>query len=260
MDQRQISPEILLSVDLTVRYRGGQPALQAVQMDVFRGEILGLAGESGSGKSTLGMALAGLLRSTGANVSGRVEFRGRNLLGLREKELAAIRGSEVTYVMQNAGSALNPKLRLGTQFREAWRAHRAGESWVTPALATMCQLGLPADAQFLRKYPQELSVGMAQRVLLALATLHSPKLLILDEPTSALDLACRADVLRLVRGLNDRGVTIIFISHDHLALAAICDRVSVLARGCLVETLRPEELLNRSSEVLCGRSRGVALV
>ena len=230
---------VLLDAVLTVDYRGRLQALRDVRLSVSPGEILGLAGESGSGKSTVALALMNLVGRRGGAVHGRVLWRGSDLLAAGERDLRRVRGREIALMLQNPMAALNPRLRLATQFREAWLAHAAGSGvWQERALDTLARLGLAADEAFLRRYPGELSIGMAQRVLLALTVLHRPKLLIADEPTSALDVITQSEVLGLFRRLRaDFGMSLLIISHDLPALASVCDRITVLRSGELVETL-----------------------
>lgn len=228
---------------LAVRLAAGYPAAPAVLRDVrFRiapGEILGLVGQSGSGKSTLALAILALLRLKGGTARGEVLFRGRNLLELPEAAMRRIRGREIGLVFQSPCSALNPVLRIGTQLAEAWRAHgdargRAAEEHL---LATLAGVTLPADRAFLRRYPRELSVGQAQRVLIGLAILHRPSLLIADEATSALDAITQREVLALVARLSrERGMAVLYISHDLLSVASLCGRVAILHEGEVVES------------------------
>ena len=181
-------------------------------------------------------------------MTGSVKLDGVELVGMRERDLRAIRGRRIALVSQSSLSALNPALRLKTQFGEVWRAHRKDGDWRERAAATLELLRVPAPPEFFERYPAELSVGMAQRVLVALALLHEPDLLIADEPTSALDLVTQAELLALFRRLRDeRGLSILFISHDLLALAAVCDRVAVLRSGTLVEIVEAGRLLTAPS-------------
>lgn len=236
--------EGLLTCDLSVTYGRNGAGVSGIRFDVRRGEIFGIAGESGSGKSTIALALLGLARRRGAHASGSVLFEGRDLLTMPEREVRRLRGSRISLVSQSAASALNPALRLRTHFREVWRAHRKSGDWVASAAPVLNLLGVPATPEFLDKYPFELSVGMAQRVLVALGLLLDPALLIADEPTSALDLVTQSDLLRLFSDLRERrGLSIIFISHDLLALASVCDRMAVLRSGRLVEILEGPDVL-----------------
>ena len=239
----------LLSCDLSVTYGRSGAGVTDIRFDLQRGEIFGIAGESGSGKSTIALSLMGLAARRGARASGTVLFEGRDLLSMSERELRKIRGSGMSLVFQSAGSALNPALRLRTHFREVWRAHRDSGDWVRSAAPVLHLLGVPATPEFLDRYPFELSVGMAQRVLVALALLLEPSLVIADEPTSALDLVTQSDLLRLFADLRTtRALSIIFISHDLLALASVCDRIAVLRSGRIVEILNGPDLLANPKE------------
>jgi ABC-type glutathione transport system ATPase component len=241
---------VLLDALLSVDYPGRPGALREVGLRVLDGEILGLAGESGSGKSTVALALMNLSTRRGGRVSGRVLWKGTDLLAAGEGELRRLRGREIALMLQNPMAALNPGLRLGTQFREAWRAHApASPEWQERALDTLARLGLAADQKFLRLYPAELSIGMAQRVLLALTVLHRPKLLIADEPTSALDVITQSEMLALFRRLRSEfGMSLVIISHDLLALASVCDRITILRAGEVIETLPAGGLFTAAQE------------
>jgi ABC-type dipeptide/oligopeptide/nickel transport system ATPase component len=147
-------------------------------------------------------------------------------------------------VSQSSISALNPALRIGTHFQEAWRAHRRDAAWRQPAEYLLESLRISPTAEFFSRFPRELSIGMAQRVVIALGMLHNPALLIADEPTSALDLATQNELLDLFRRRRaDQGMAVLFVSHDLLALMAICDRIAVLRHGELVEVLPGKEFL-----------------
>ncbi|MBY0506836.1 MAG: ABC transporter ATP-binding protein [Bryobacteraceae bacterium] len=225
----------LLRTKLTVHYANKPRALDAVEFAMDESETLSLIGPSGSGKSTLGLALLGLIGLKGGRAEGQVEWRGRNLLELPEREWRRVRGREMALVPQSPLASLNPALRLGSHFADAWRAHATGQ-WRGRALEALAAVSLPADDAFLDRYPAQLSVGQAQRLLVALALLHRPALLIADEPTSALDSVTVAEVLDLFRQVNrEHGTAILFISHDLLTVASLCQRVAILEAGCLVE-------------------------
>ena len=221
-----------LSVSLSAKYRTGKPVLQDLVLNMRRGEILGLVGGSGSGKSTLALAILGLLDPKRCAVVGSVHLNGRELLALSGRQMRHLRGREISLVLQSPSSALNPMLRIGTQMREAWRAHQRnndGKAEIEVALHSVC---LRSDDEFLKRYPSEISVGQGQRLLIAMAILHSPALLIADEPTSALDPLTQIEILALFQDINRRwGTAILLVSHDLAAVESICHRIAVLHEG-----------------------------
>ena len=228
----------LLHIRLSIDYPGRPGVLDDAMLDLRPGEIVGLVGESGSGKSSLALALLRLLDLKGGRASGSIWFNGRDLMQATQREMRGFRGKEIAFVPQSPTSYLNPALRLGDQMAEAWKAHRKASRTETEweLRRAIGQVGLPTDRAFLRRYPGEVSVGQAQRVLIAMAVLHQPALLIADEPTSSLDLISQADVLRLLSRLNQElGMGILFISHDLLSIAGFCDRVAILHQGRIVE-------------------------
>jgi ABC-type dipeptide/oligopeptide/nickel transport system ATPase component len=228
----------LLSAHFSVRYAGKPPVLRDVQLEINGGEVLGLVGQSGSGKSTLAMAILGLLDKKRSQSEGTIRFQDSDLLQLSERELRGLRGRAVSLVLQSPLSSLNPALRIRTQLKEAWRAHAMGTSAdCTNAIrASLQSVSLPADDEFLRKYPSQMSVGQAQRVLIAMAVMHRPALLIADEATSALDVITQSEILALFRELNrSTGMAILYISHDLASVAGICDRIAILHQGEIVE-------------------------
>jgi ABC-type dipeptide/oligopeptide/nickel transport system ATPase component len=229
----------LLSISLTVRYAGKPEVLRNACLSIEPGETVGLAGQSGSGKSTMALAILGLMNRRTASVSGEVLFNGRDLLKASEKQLRAVRGKEIALVLQSALSSLNPSMTVGGHLWEAWRAHSSEgrEVWRQRVFQLLEDVSLPANEDFLGRRPRELSVGIAQRVLIAMSVLHRPSLLIADEPTSALDVITQSETLKLFQGMNVRfGMAILFISHDLLAVASLCRRVAILHRGTIVET------------------------
>ncbi len=202
-------------------------------LDVREGEIVGLVGRSGEGKSTIALAILGLLGLKGGHVRGDLRFEARDLLKLDARGWRGVRGKLIGLVPQSPLASLNPNLRLGAQLHEAWCAHERG----TPDARSLLEsASLSSDTAFLRQYPRDLSVGMAQRFLIALAVLHSPPLLLADEPTSALDAITQAEILSLFRKLNrEQGIAILYISHDLASVASLCHRVAILHEGRIVE-------------------------
>ena len=236
---------ILLSAHLSVRYGDKSPVLRDVQFEIERGEVLGLVGQSGSGKSTLAMAILGLLDKKRSPAQGTIRFEDSDLLQLSERELRALRGRSIALVLQSPLSSLNPALKIRTQFKEAWRAHASGTSadCANAIRSSLQSVSLPADDDFLRKYPSQMSVGQAQRVLIAMAVMHRPALLIADEATSALDVITQSEILALFRELNrSTGMAILYISHDLASVAGICDRIAILHHGEIVECGATEQI------------------
>jgi oligopeptide transport system ATP-binding protein len=233
-------PVLLRARSLTVCYSSGGRelrALDAVDIDLTEHECLGVVGESGSGKTQLLLAVLGLLGPV-ARVSGSVAYRGEELVGSPAARLAALRGRRIAMVFQDALSALNPHLNVVTQLTEGARRHlqlgrRAAHARASELLANV-QINEPARR--LRQYPHELSGGMRQRVLIAMALMCDPEILLLDEPTTALDVTVQAQVLELLQVLRKRtGVASVFVTHDLAALAPMADRVAVMYAGRIVE-------------------------
>ena len=239
-------PDVLLAAHLSVRY-GEKPAvLRDVEFEIRRGEILGLVGQSGSGKSTMAMSILGLLDRKRAKIEGTIKFDDLDLLTLRERDLRSLRGRKIALVLQSPLSSLNPALKIRTQLREAWRAHASGPAAVCDSAirAALQSVSLPSSEEFLHKHPSQMSVGQAQRVLIAMAVMHRPALLIADEATSALDVITQSEILALFRELNrTSGMAILYISHDLASVAGICDRIAILHEGQIVETGTTEQVL-----------------
>ena len=238
----------LLSLSLSADYVGKPGVLRDLRLDMQQGEILGLVGESGSGKSTLALSILRLLDLKGGKASGSVRLNGRELMALSESEMREIRGRDIGLVLQSPMSSLNPALRIATQVYETWRAHKPGnrKECAHRFLEILRHLNLDVDEKFLTRKPAQLSVGQAQRVLIAMAVLHHPMLLLADECTSALDLITQKEVLNIFRELSQTmGTGILFISHDLLAVSSLCHRIAILYQGELVEVGLTSEILTR---------------
>jgi peptide/nickel transport system ATP-binding protein len=237
----------LLSARISASYAGKQ-VLRHVQIEIQRGEVLGLVGQSGSGKSTLAMSILGLLDRKRTRIEGSIRFEESELLQLSERELRNLRGRAISLVLQSPLSSLNPALKIKTQLKEAWRAHTNGtKTECANAIGSALQsVSLPSTEEFQRKYPSQMSVGQAQRVLIAMAILHRPALLIADEATSALDVITQSEILQLFRELNrSTGMAILYISHDLASVAGICDRIAILHQGEIVESGTTEQIFTR---------------
>ena len=236
----------LLRVNLSAAY-GQKPVLKEVRFELWQGEVLGLVGASGSGKSTLALSLLGLLPWRGGLVSGDVLLNDQNLLALPESKLRALRGSRIALIPQSPMSALNPAISLQNHFVAAWQAHeKSGSAAFMPRVqALLSEVQLPSDTEFLRRRPSQVSVGQAQRVLIALALLHNPAVIIADEPTSALDPVTQIQVLNLLKQTNRKhGTSLLYVSHDLISVLQLSDRVAVLHNGTIVETLPVSEIGN----------------
>ncbi len=233
--------ELALSVaglDVTYRVRGqDRLALQDVSFQIGRGESYGLVGESGSGKSTVALALVRYLPSNGRASAGAVRINGQDPLSMGGAALRDLRARTVSMVYQEPGRALNPSIRVGKQIAEVYRiAGQSGDQAEHSAEEMLRKVQISDPGRVMRRYPFELSGGMAQRVVIAMALAVSPSLLILDEPTTALDATVEAEVLDLVAGLRaELSTSVLFISHNLAVIAKLCDRVGVLYAGKMVE-------------------------
>jgi oligopeptide/dipeptide ABC transporter ATP-binding protein len=234
--------DVLLRVrDLVVEFplaRGTLRAVDGLSFDVHQGEALGLVGESGSGKTMALRALVGLLPRTARIAGGSIELAGRELVGAGESRLRAVRGTEVAMIFQEPMTALNPVMGVGEQIAEApqVRLGLGRREARERALDLMRRVGIPDPVRRYASYPHELSGGMRQRVMIAIALSAGPSLILCDEPTTALDVTVQDQILKLLRGLQeDLDVALVFVSHDLAVVAQTCSRVAVMYAGQLVE-------------------------
>jgi peptide/nickel transport system ATP-binding protein len=233
-------PEPLLEVDdLTVAYVTDTVDVQAVDrvsLTLHAGEFLGIVGESGCGKSTLLFAIAQLLSPPAEIVSGRVVFKGQDLVTLRDSQLRHVRWRDYSVVMQSAMNALNPMKSIGAQFKDTMQAHvRMSKDAMQARSAEVLHL-VGIDAEHLRSYPHQLSGGMRQRAMIAMALLFTPQLVIMDEPTSALDVVAQRSLMTQIKDLQQRlGFAVIFVTHDMSLVAHYSDRVMVMYAGQVAE-------------------------
>jgi peptide/nickel transport system ATP-binding protein len=227
--------EPVLRVDgLTVELDSGEPIVEAVDLELAPGEVLGLVGESGSGKTTTALALLGFARRGARLSAGRVEVDGRPMTG-DERLVRALRGREVSYVAQDPGSALNPSLRVRDLIGDMLHAHD-GRSSHDPVAGALASVHLPTDPAFARRYPHQLSGGQQQRVAIATALVCEPKVVVLDEPTTGLDVVTQERILAEIDRLRDeRSVAVVYVSHDLAVVASIADRIAVMYAGRVVE-------------------------
>ncbi|MET9345242.1 ABC transporter ATP-binding protein [Streptomyces termitum] len=240
----------LLTVDeLTVTFGGrGRKdvrAVNGVSFSVDQGQIVGLVGESGCGKSVTSLALMGLLPSKGVTLGGRAELDGTDLLSLRPSKMRDLRGREMAMIFQDPLSSLNPVIPIGVQVTEILQRHRGmkGEAARKEAAHLLDRVGIPDPNRRLKEFPHQLSGGMRQRALIAMAVACAPRLLIADEPTTALDVTIQAQILDLLKELVDQeGTALLMITHDLGVVAGLCDQVNVLYAGKVVESAGRREL------------------
>ncbi len=227
-------------LSVTFQVRGGQAvrAVDGVSFSVLPGETLGVVGESGSGKSVTSLAILGLLPQRGVKVSGSIRLDGKELLGASERELRHVRGRRVAMVFQDPMTSLNPVLTVGRQLSEVLLEHQVCSRADAPqrAAALLDRVGIPEAARRLGTYPHQLSGGMRQRVMIAMALACEPAVLIADEPTTALDVTIQAQVLELLKDLvSESRTALVLITHDLGVVAGLCNRVNVMYNGRIVE-------------------------
>jgi len=245
------SPSVLAIEDLSVEFRtsGGElKALRNVSLEVPKGEIVGLVGESGCGKSTLINAVLGLLAANGRVTGGRILFSGRDLLGMNETELRALRGERISVVFQDPMTALNPVFSIGTQMVNIqYRSRLSRRKKLARAAEMLERVKIPDPERRLAQYPHQFSGGMRQRICIAMALMQEPDLLIADEPTTALDATLEVQVIHLLKDLQrDVGCSILFVSHHLGVIAELCDRVVVMYAGEVAERGAVREIFHAS--------------
>jgi oligopeptide/dipeptide ABC transporter ATP-binding protein len=246
-----VTNEPLLEVrDLSVRFQtvdGVVNAVDGLSFTVDRGESLGVVGESGSGKSVTFMAIMGLLNRSYTQIEGEVRFRGHDLLNVSPGDLRSIRGAGIGMVFQDPMTSLHPLYRVGSQIVEAIRAHRdisKDAAW-SEAVDILRLVGIPSAEERIRAYPHELSGGMRQRVMIAMALVLKPDLLIADEPTTALDVTVQAQILELIEDLKrELNIGVVLISHSLGVIADVCQRVMVMYAGRAVELGTRDEVFH----------------
>jgi peptide/nickel transport system ATP-binding protein len=241
--ERSTTGPLLEVSDLSVvfRRRGQRDvhAVDGVSFTVGAGEVVGLVGESGCGKSVTALAVTGLLPNRGVDVTGRALFDGVDLLSLPARERRDMRGRDIAMVFQDPISSLNPVVQIGVQVTEVLTRHRGMSNAEArkEAADLLDRVGIPDPTRRLREYPHQLSGGMRQRALIAMAVACQPRLLIADEPTTALDVTIQAQILELLKDLvRDLNTALIMITHDLGVVAGMCDRINVLYAGRVVET------------------------
>ncbi|MEC8595966.1 MAG: ABC transporter ATP-binding protein, partial [SAR324 cluster bacterium] len=219
-----------LKVDFFLR-SGKATAIHGLDLQLERGKTLGLVGESGCGKSLTALAIMGLISSPGKITSGEIRFDGEDLLKISERKRRELRGNQISMIFQDPSSALNPVLTIGKQISEPLRRHKgfSAQQARDQGLSLLSEVGLPDPERQWSRYPHELSGGMCQRVMIAMALACEPALLIADEPTTALDVTIQVQILHLLRQLQKQhGMALLFISHDLRVIAEMADRVAIM--------------------------------
>jgi oligopeptide/dipeptide ABC transporter ATP-binding protein len=236
--------------NLCIEFGSGAHAARAVDgvsLSLDAGRTLCLVGESGSGKSVTALSIARLVPSPPARyVRGEILLDGRDVLRMPPRELRSIRGGVVSYVFQEPGASLNPVLRVGTQIKEALELHRPSDATHAEVIRLLQRVGIPAPEARVRNYPHEMSGGMQQRIMIAMALASHPKLLVADEPTTALDVTIQAQIIELLRDLRRQlGMAVLLITHNLGIVGDIADDVAVMYAGQIVEHGPAREVLKR---------------
>jgi len=244
-----VTEPVLRVEKLCVRYTGAAGdvvALNGIDFEIGR-ERVAIVGESGSGKSTIGRTIMRLLPESARVSALRMQFRSTDLLRADERLMCTIRGRRIAMVLQDPKYSLNPAMTIGQQIVESYRVHHAGTGAAARRLALemLERVNIRTPERVFALYPHQVSLGMGQRVMIAMMLIPQPELLIADEPTSALDVTIRAQLLRLLDELiRERGMALILISHDLNLVASFCDRVLIMYGGSIVETCRAKDLAN----------------
>lgn len=225
---------MLLEVRNLNLWYGSIQALKGISFDLKEGEVLCLVGESGSGKSSILHAILGLLPE-GARLTGSIKFKGKELVGLSQKEYRKIRGRHISIVFQEPSAYLDPLFKIGTQIEEAYRAHFNGKNIKEVALQALKKAGVQDVERVYNSYSHHLSGGLRQRVCIAIATVCDPEVVLADEPTTALDVSVQSRILKLFRDMKEEGKSVILVTHDFGVVAEVADRVIVLKDGEIVE-------------------------
>ncbi len=244
----------LLQIEnLSVKYHPDVLAVKGVSLTLAKGEIMGIIGESGSGKSTLALSLTRLIPSSVAEIRGKVLFNRTDLLSLSEKEIIHYRGKKIAYIFQEPGTALNPVLTIHDQIDEVIEIHQGvnGRQAEQRGEFLLREVGIPHPEELMKSYPHQLSGGMKQRIMIAMALACNPSCLVADEPTSQLDVTIQAQILMLLKKIQkEHGISMVFITHDLGIVGQMADRVAVMYAGEIVELGKTEGVLKHPKTFL----------
>jgi peptide/nickel transport system ATP-binding protein len=222
-------------------------AVDGISFSVAKGETLGIVGESGCGKSVTSLSIMGLVKPPGKVTGEKILFDGTDLLNLKNKEMRRIRGNDISMIFQEPMTSLNPVYRIGDQIGESLKIHKdlKGKELKNKVVELLKLVGIPRPDEIFYNYPHQLSGGMRQRIMIAMAMACEPKLIIADEPTTALDVTIQAQILELLKELQNRkGMSMILVTHDLGVVSEVCDRIVVMYAGKIVEIGTVEEVLN----------------